>query len=359
MTHNGKHNEEDWYCRFCDDFWGGSFKVRGFRRQCYKCKLSKGDCFGGKVGAAIPSQRVVAPPSKNKDEEKEKDSKDRGELAKLRREIADLKSQVGMGRVGSSKVLVAVEPDEQTDVQELNRAAESLAKALGADAAETLAVRQRLAEERKKIADSKPLWTQVRSQERMVAKRQKAADAAVRKAESLRQSALEAHRLADQAEAESKDLQRQVLEAEADIRRLREQELEQQGVHPETPANITAAASEVQRLNSVVQSLSTTSQENLPMVGESLRAIVAALVRAIPQATVLPITQHPEEEKAAEVDDEDLEEETDEFFEAFAGLDEDGSSSTSGGVSDQRRAQFKQFLAKNRYVKVKSKRLHG
>ena len=133
------------------------------------------------------------------------------------------------------------------------------------------------------------------------------------------------------------------------------------------PADIAAAVSEVQRLQCVVQSLSTTSQENLPAVGESLRAIVAALVNALPQASNLPVTQHETEGElptagevnALEVDDGDSDDDVDEFLDSFEGLDADGSNG-SGHATDQRRTQLRQFLAKNRTVKVKGKqRQHG
>jgi hypothetical protein len=97
---------------------------------------------------------VLLPPDKSKDKDKDKNKdktkKDRAELAQLRKEVADLKSKATSGQADSSKILKGVEPEDHADVQEFNRAAESLAKVLGADAAETLTVRQRLAEERRK-----------------------------------------------------------------------------------------------------------------------------------------------------------------------------------------------------------------
>ena len=90
-------------------------------------------------------------------------------------------------------------------------------------------------------------------------------------------------------------------------------------ISDESPTDIAAAVSEVQRLECVVQSLSTTSQENLPAVGESLRAIVAALAKVLPQASNLLATQHQPDTTGQtvgagsrdEVDEEDLDDEVD------------------------------------------------
>ena len=131
----------------------------------------------------------------------------------------------------------------------------------------------------------------------------------------------------------------------------------------EAPADIAAVASEVQRLECIVQSLSKASPDNLPAVGESLRAIVAALSKAVPQASNLPITSVPihatETDNGTEVGDDNTDDEVNEFMDTFEGLDVDGDHGTGGHGSEQRRIQLKQFLAKSRRVKVRSKRPHG
>ena len=44
---NGR-NTDDWYCKFCEDAWGGHFVNRGFRNACFRCQLAKCNCFHGK-----------------------------------------------------------------------------------------------------------------------------------------------------------------------------------------------------------------------------------------------------------------------------------------------------------------------
>ena len=86
MNHGDR--KDDWYCKSCDDFWGGHYVNRGHRAACYKCKLSKGHVFGGKPSAAgNPSQRVV-PHAKA-------DTGIQKEIAKLRAENIRLKQAAG------------------------------------------------------------------------------------------------------------------------------------------------------------------------------------------------------------------------------------------------------------------------
>ena len=107
-TFTGRHawgekqrSTHDWYCRFCDDFWGGHYVNRGHRHECYKCKLAKGECFDGKPPpSGNPSQRVatrVKPVTAIKKEyaRKRDDSQEGDWIAKLASEIRVLKTTDG------------------------------------------------------------------------------------------------------------------------------------------------------------------------------------------------------------------------------------------------------------------------
>jgi hypothetical protein len=110
----------------------------------------------------------------------------------------------------------------------------------------------------------------------------------------------------------------------------------------------------------VVRGLSSTTPENWPAVGESLRTIVEVLAKALPQSTSPPVTQLAVREMDAfEADEKEMDEDADEFLDTFSGFGADDDAGTSSCASDQRRTQFKQFLAKHRYVKVRGKKQHG
>ena len=61
-----------------------------------------------------------------------------------------------------------------------------------------------------------------------------------------------------------------------------------------------------------------TTLENLPAVGEGLRAIVEALVKTLHQATSLPVTQHVlGDMHALEADEEEMDDGADDFLDTL------------------------------------------
>ena len=113
-------------------------------------------------------------------------------------------------------------------------------------------------------------------------------------------------------------------------------------------ADVVAAAAEVQRLEQIVQSLPSATADNLAGVATSLQSIVAALGKAIPQSTVLPVTD------MEEFGDEDFKE----VYEEFMGSEQDGIDGALNVGTDQHR-NFAQRLinhtVKKRRLKVRSK----
>jgi chromosome segregation ATPase len=289
-------------------------------------------------------------------------------LSAIQRENKKLKEPAN-GETDSSGVDQTIE--DGVDIKELQMFYDMARKLFKEDDDQVVAAKKRLDDARATANGRKPLAKRISTMEFKIAKAKRNYDKAeeeVRKSDMAiadLQSMLEKQKAA----AVVKKVELDSLESE--LKNLLNNAVAEEPALPQLPqelaGDIKAAVSEVQRLDCVVRALTTTSPENLPAVGESLRAIVAALAKALPQATTPPVTQQLDEgapqetgvNRVDEADNEESDDDVDEFLDTFTGLEVDGNSGTSGCGSEQRRTQFKQFLAKNRYVKAKGKRQHG
>ena len=103
--------KDPWFCRSCKNDDGQPFRNFGHRSTCYRCRLHKGVCFGGKATSGGPPSRSTY--GEQQVRQAEAAAKHAKALAAKQAEIDRLRSELQRGSDGVGDAAVEATPMEE------------------------------------------------------------------------------------------------------------------------------------------------------------------------------------------------------------------------------------------------------
>ena len=174
----------DWLCKRCKDSSGAAFTNWASRKHCLKCKVHKGQCFGGDV--TNPKASPTKPLAQKQVEQGKKLEKQATQhhQQQLRKENERLKQEVDRLKGTANDKEQPDKPEEKSKLKELERCRALYAKLPGEDQ-KVKELDQQIQELRGAKAATHPAGEQLRRVEQLLAKKKKKRQATEEEVASL------------------------------------------------------------------------------------------------------------------------------------------------------------------------------